>query len=184
MIMRRLALLLSLVGLLLLGAAAPEMQPVTRAQGVTPVPGIEPEGVIFEPLAITSGVTLASPADIIAVRLRIEPGAGFPLETSDPTGGMVIVESGTFTVRVDAPWAITRSGSALAAIATAEATGTYTPPDEQISSGEEVTMGAGDAAYIPGSVSGEIRNDGDEPAVAHVVLIGPTEGMTGATPTP
>ncbi len=182
--MRRLALLASLVGLMLLGATAPDMQPVTRAQGVTPVPGIEPEGVIFEPLAITSGVTLASPADIIAVRLRIEPGAGFPLETSDPTGGMVIVESGTFTIRVDAPWAITRGGSAMAAIATAEATGTYTPPDEQIASGEEVTMSAGDAAYIPGSVSGEIRNDGDEPAVAHVVLIGPTQGFTGATPTP
>jgi quercetin dioxygenase-like cupin family protein len=140
--------------------------------------------VIFEPLAITSGVTLASPADIIAVRLSIEPGAGLPLETSDPTGGMVIVESGTFTVRVDAPWAITRAGSALAAIATAEATGAYTSPEEQISSGEEVTMGAGDAAYIPGSVSGEIRNDGDEPAIAQIVLIGPTEGMTGATPTP
>jgi quercetin dioxygenase-like cupin family protein len=182
--MRRLALLLSIVWFMLLGTAAPDMPPVTRAQGVTPVPGIEPEGVIFEPLAITSGVTLASPADIIAVRLRIEPGAGVPLETSDPTGGMVIVESGTFTIRVDAPWAITRAGSALAAIATAEATGTYTPPDEQISSGEGASMGAGDAAYIPGSVSGEIRNDGDEPAVAQVVLIGPTEGMTGATPTP
>jgi hypothetical protein len=97
---------------------------------------------------------------------------------------MVIVESGTFTVRVDAPWAITRAGSALAAIATAEATGAYTPPEEQISSGEEVTMGAGDAAYIPGSVSGEIRNDGEEAVVAHIVLIGPTEAMTGATPTP
>jgi hypothetical protein len=83
--MRRCGLLLSIVGLMLLGIAAPDMHPVARAQGVTPVPGIEPEGVIFEPLAITSGVTLASPADIIAVRLRIEPGAGIPLETSDPT---------------------------------------------------------------------------------------------------
>jgi hypothetical protein len=135
----------------LLGVAAPGMHPVAGAQGGTPVPGIEPEGVIFAPLAITSGVTVASPADIIAVRLSIEPGAGFPLETSDPTGGMVIVESGTFTVRVDAPWAVSRSGSILAAIATAEATGTYTPTDEQIGSGEEVTMGAGDAAYIPGN---------------------------------
>ena len=45
-------------------------------------------------------------------------------------------------------------------------------------------MGAGDAAYIPGSVSGEIRNEGDEPAIAKIVLIGPTQGTTGATPTP
>jgi quercetin dioxygenase-like cupin family protein len=182
--MRRFPVLLSVVVVVLLGITAPGMHPVTRAQGVTPVAGIEPEGVLFEPLAITSGVTLASPADIIAVRLSIEPGTGFPLETSDPTGGMMIVESGTFTVRVDAPWAVSRSGSIIAAIATAEATGTYTPTDEQISSGEEVTMGAGDAAYIPGSVNGEIRNDGDELAVAHIVLIGPTAGTTGATPTP
>ena len=182
--MRRVGLLVSIVSFLLLGIAVTGMPPVTRAQELTPVAGIEPEGVIFAPLAITSGVTLASPADIIAVRLSIEPGAGFPLETSDPTGGMLIVESGTFTVRVDAPWAVSRSGSILAAIATAEATGTYTPTDEQIGSGEEVTMGAGDAAYIPGSVSGEIRNDGDEPAIAQIVLIGPTQGMTGATPTP
>ena len=45
-------------------------------------------------------------------------------------------------------------------------------------------MGAGDAAYIPGSVSGEIRNDGNEPAVAILVLVGPTAGGTAATPTP
>ena len=182
--MRRCGLLVSVVVFLLMGIAVPGVHSVTRAQEVTPVPGIEPEGVLFEPLAITSGVTIPGPLDLIAVRLSIESGAGFPLETSDPTGGMVIVESGTFTVRVDAPWAISRRGSFTAAIATAEATGTFPATDEQIGSGEEVTMGAGDAAYIPGSVSGEIRNDGNEPAVALAVFVGPTAGMTGATPTP
>ena len=96
----------------------------------------------------------------------------------------MIVESGAFTVRVDAPWAISRSGRIIAAIATAEATGAYPQTDEQIGSGQEVTLGAGDAAYIPGSVSGEIRNDGDEPAVTILVLVGPSAGTTGATPTP
>ncbi len=85
---------------------------------------------------------------------------------------------------VDAPWAISRSGSLTAAIATAEASGTFTPSDEEIARGEEVTMGAGDAAFIPGGVSDEVRNDGQEPAVALVVLVGPTEAMTGATPAP
>ena len=42
---------------------------------------------------------------------------------------------------------------------------------------------AGDAAYIPGSVSGEIRNEGQEMGSGLVVLVGPTEAMTGATPT-
>ena len=66
---------------------------------------------------------------------------------------------------------------------TAEATGTFTPSDEQIASGDEATMDAGDAAYIPGSINGEIRNDGSEQAVGLVVLVGPTEAMMGATPT-
>jgi hypothetical protein len=44
LIMRRCGLLLSLVAVMLLGIAAPGMHPVARAQGVTPVPGIEPEG--------------------------------------------------------------------------------------------------------------------------------------------
>ena len=69
--MRRFGLLLSIIGFLVLGIAAPGMDSVTRAQGVTPVAGIEPEGVLIEPLAITSGVTLAKPADIIALRLSI-----------------------------------------------------------------------------------------------------------------
>jgi hypothetical protein len=140
--------------------------------------------VTFEPLALTSGVALPSPADLIAVRVTIDPGARVPSDPNDPSGGMLIVESGTFTIRVDAPWAVSRSGGLNAAIATAEATGTFTPSDEQIASGEEVTMTAGDAAYLPASTGGEIRNDGSDPAVALFVLVGPTEAMTGATPVP
>ncbi len=120
---------------------------------------------------------------MIAARFSIEPGAVLPLEASDPTGGMLIVESGDFTVRLDSPWAISRSGSLNAAIATAEAGGVFTPSDEQIASGDEAAMGAGDAAYIPGRLDGEIRNDSDEPAGGLVVLVGPSEGMMGeATP--
>jgi quercetin dioxygenase-like cupin family protein len=144
----------------------------------------EPEGVTFEPIAITSGVTMPSPADMIAARFTVDPGAMLPLEASDPTGAMLIVESGTLTIRLDTAWAVSRSGSLSAAFATAEATGTFTPSDEQIASGDEATLSTGDAAYIPGSITGEIRNDGDGPAVGLVVLVGPTEAMTGATPTP
>jgi quercetin dioxygenase-like cupin family protein len=183
--MRRFPVLVSVIAVMLLGMLALHAQPVAIAQEATPAAeGMEPEGVTFEPLAITSGLTLPSPADMIALRFSIDPGAVLPLEASDPSSGMLIVESGTFTVRVDAPWAVSRSGSLNAAIGTAVATGTFTPSDEQIASGQEVTMGAGDAAYIPGSVSGEIRNDGQEPVVGVVVLVGPSETMSGATPTP
>jgi hypothetical protein len=183
--MRRFPVLVSVIAVMLLGMLALHAQPVAIAQEVTPAAeGMEPEGVVFEPIAIASGLTLPSPTDMIAVRFHIDPGAALPLEASDPTGGMLIVESGTFSLRLETAWAISRSGSLSAAFATAEASGTYTPSDEQIASGEEVTMGAGDAAYIPGSVNGEIRNDGQEPAVGLVVLVGPTQSMTGATPTP
>ena len=183
--MRRFAVLVSVVAVMLLGVLALHTQPVAVAQDATPSSDMqEPEGVTFEPIAITSGLTLPSPADIIAARFSVEPGAMFPLEASDPSGGMLIVESGTFTIRLDTAWAISRSGSLNAAIGTAVATGTFTPSDEQIASGDEATMDAGDAAYIPGSISGEIRNDGTEPAVGLVVLVGPSEAMSEATPTP
>jgi quercetin dioxygenase-like cupin family protein len=182
--MRRFGLVLSVVTVFLLGMVALRVQPVAIAQEATPSSDMqEPEGVTFEPLAITSGLTLPSPADMLAARFTVDPGAVLPLEASDPSGGMLIVESGTFTIRLDAAWAVSRSGSFNAAIATAEATGAFTSPDEQIASGEEVTMTAGDAAYVPASVNGEIRNDGQEPAVGLVVLVGPTEAMTEATPT-
>ena len=182
--MRRFAVLMSTVVVMLLGMLALRAQPVVIAQDATPSSEMqEPEGVTFEPIAITSGLTLPSPADMIAARFSVDPGAALPLEASDPTGGMLIVESGSFTVRLDTSWAISRSGSFSAAIATAEATGTFTPSDEPIASGEEATLSAGDAAYIPGSISGEIRNDGSEPATGLVVLVGPSEGMSEATPT-
>ena len=128
-------------------------------------------------------MTLPSPADIIAAA-GPSTGALLPSEASDPTGGMLIVESGTLTIRLDAAWAISRSGSLDTAIATAEATGTFTSSGEQVASGEDATLNAGDATYLPGSVTGEIRNDRSEPAVGLVVLLAPTEAMTGATPVP
>ena len=183
--MRRFRVVLSALAVFLLGIVAMQAQPVVVAQEATPSADMQdPEGVTFEPLALTSGVTLPSPADLIAVRLTVDPGALLPSEASDPTGGMLIVESGTLTIRLDAAWSVSRSGSIDTAIATAEATGTFTPPGEQVASGEEATLTAGDAAYLPGSVSGEIRNDGSEPAVALAVLMAPTEAMTGATPVP
>jgi uncharacterized RmlC-like cupin family protein len=185
LVMRRFSVFLLLVVVSLLGSVAMQVQPVVVAQEATPSSDMqEPEGVTFEPLGIASGVALPSPADLITVRLTIDPGAVLPSEASDPTGGMLIVESGIVTIRINAPWSIARSGSLNAAIATAEATGTFTPSDDEIPSDESAIMEPGDVAYLPGSVSGEIRNYGAEPAVALVVLVGPTEAMTGATPVP
>jgi hypothetical protein len=86
--MRRFRVVLSVLAVFLLGIVALQAQPVVVAQEATPSADMQdPEGVTFEPLALTSGVTLPSPADLIAVRLTVDPGALLPSEASDPTGG-------------------------------------------------------------------------------------------------
>src|SRR5215207_10403284 len=115
-VMRRFRVLLTLMGVVLFGIVAVRAQPVVVAQEATPSSDMqEPEGVTFEPLGITSGVTLPSRADLIAVRVTIDPGAVLPSEASDPTGGMLIVESGILTIRIDAPWVVSHSGRLEAA---------------------------------------------------------------------
>src|SRR5215213_7775029 len=98
--MRRLAVVLSVVVVVLFGTIVLHAQSVTRAQEATPT-GQEMEGLTFEPIGFAQGVTLPSPADLLAARAGFEPGAGFPLEASDPEGAFVIVESGALTVRVE-----------------------------------------------------------------------------------
>ena len=56
---------------------------------------------------------------------------------------------------------------------------------EEVAMGEEATLEAGDAAYIPGYTAGEIRNEGQEPAARLAILVLPPADMTGdATPAP
>lgn len=184
--MRRFGLLLSLMAIMLVGVLALGVQPRAIAQEATP--GAEemmPEGITFEPLAFAMGVEVVSPTDLIVVRLGLEPGTGFPLEESDPSSGILVVESGVFTVWAEAPLSVSRGGSLSGAIATEEAGGEFAPAMEDVAVGEEVTLEAGDSVYIPASINGEIRNDGQERAVGLAFLVAPPEGMMGeATPAP
>ena len=84
-------------------------------------------------------------------------------------------------MQAEAEIAVTRGAGLGAAMATAEATGNVGSLTETVAVGEEATLAANDAAYIPGSITGEIRNDGAEPAVGMAFIVGPSEGM--ATPT-
>jgi quercetin dioxygenase-like cupin family protein len=166
--MRRLAVFLSVVVVVLFGTIALHAQSVTRAQDATPA-GQEMEGLTFEPIGFAQGVTLPSPADLTAARAGFDPGVGFPLEASDPEGAFVVVESGTLMVRVEeVTWTISRgSGSS-----------------EEVALGEEATLEAGDSAYVPGGVTGEVRNNGQERAEALVFLASPAGAMAAATPAP
>jgi len=85
-----------------------------------------------------------------------------------------VFESGTFTAMVEAPWSLTRGDGEFG-------------ETEAIAVGDDAMLSAGDVAYIPGSVTGEIRNDGTEPATGLIFLIIPGalggEAAPEATPT-
>jgi quercetin dioxygenase-like cupin family protein len=183
--MRRFSVLVSVVAVLLLGMLALHAQPVATAQEATPA-GEEmmPEGVTFEPVAFAPGIDLISPSDLLVFRVGVEPGASVPVDDS-PGVGIVLVESGTLTVQVEGEVTVNRGAGMNAGIATAEATGDLSGLSESVAVGVAVTLEAGDAAFIPGNVAGEIRNEGQQPATALAFIVDPSQGMMGeATPAP
>jgi hypothetical protein len=182
-VMRRIPVYLSVCAVVLLGIVGLTAQRSATAQEATPAMEGEMQGVTFEPVSFAFGVAVPSPADLVLARFTLQPGATLPLEENDPSGGMLLVESGEFTVRAEAELSVTRGAGLSAAMATAEASGNYGSMTETVAVGEEATLQANDAAYIPGSINGEIRNDGTEPAVGLVFILAPSEGMM-ATPEP
>jgi quercetin dioxygenase-like cupin family protein len=185
-IMRRFSLILSVVAVMALGITAHGAQLVTVAQEATPSADMEMEGATFLPLGFASGVMLPSPADLFLARFSLDPGVSFPLESSDPTGTMVVVESGAFSIRVEEmAWTITRGAVLSAAMESAEEDADWASAQEEVTMGEEAVLQAGDVAWVPGSVSGEVRNDGQERAEGLLFLVGPPEAMMAeATPAP
>jgi len=131
------------------------------------------EGVSFEPLALASGMTLPGQADLVLVRIGLEPGAVLPSDPDDASLAMVLIESGEITLALDGPVTITRAGAFAPALATAEAGGTFVAPEETTGAGETVTVGAGDVVFFPPNIGGEIRNDGADPVVGLAFIVEP-----------
>jgi hypothetical protein len=184
-VVRRFSVVLSVVVVLLLGIVAVRVQPVAVAQEATPPADMGPEGATYEPVSFALGIDVPSPADLFLIRIGLAPGTGFPIEESDPAAGILLVESGTFTVEVNGPVSVTRGATLGEAMEGAQSTGDLSTAAEAIAAGEAVTLEAGDAAYIPGNITGEIRNDGQERAVGLAFTLGPSEGMMAeATPEP
>jgi hypothetical protein len=172
MVMRRLFPLLALVVVLMLGVARSPFALTVHAQDATPSggPPQEEEGVTFTPLGFAAGITLPSPADLIAVRFDLESGAVSVFDDTDPTGGMLIVDSGALTIRVDEQdWTISRGAALQQAMSGSgeDMSGIF----EAVAMGDEGTLEVGDVAFIPGSVNGEVRNDGQEPAGGIIFLV-------------
>ena len=182
--MRRFSVLLSVVVVVLLGIVASWRHPGAIAQEATPA-GVEIGDVTFQPVALATGLALPSPGDLLVARAALDPGGVVPIAASDPALGILLVESGTLTARLDGPMTVTRGTGLGEAMATAQATGDLGALMEVVAAGQTVTLEAGDAAYIPAHVAGEIRNEGQEPAVRLAILVLPPEDMTGdATPAP
>ena len=186
--MSRTRQMLSIFAVLLLGLVAISWSGPARAQDATPAADegmMMQEGVSFELLTLASGVSAFDPADLIVVRIGLEPGAVSTFDADDPYGGILLVETGAITATASKPWTVTRGVGLMDAMMAAEESGDMSGMYETIAAGDEATLEAGDAAYIPGNVDGEMRNDGDEPAAGIGFLIGPAAEMMGeATPAP
>lgn len=174
--MRRVASVFPFLIVLLLGLLVAGPSAATLAQDdATPAAEEDfqlPEGVSFETLGYGTAENLPPTGDILLFRLRLEPGASFPVDP-DPSPGLVAIEEGSVTTSLDAPIAVLRAAGE----------GTPFPVEtEQVEAGTEVTLEAGDSAVVQGGVSGEIRNDGDEEAVLLLAIVTQVEGAGGATP--
>jgi Cupin domain len=113
----------------------------------------------------------AGPVRLALLRFTNEPGSVYTGTEDDPSVGLILVESGEMTVRIDGPVTITRASG-----------------PEEVAAGTEFTLGPGESFLWPPNVAGEVRNDGQEPAVTLVTYLAPAEEeaatpMAG-TPTP
>ena len=144
------------------------------AQEATPAPATGlPEGVTPEFIAYGPAQVLPqAPADIAVFRLTLDPGSSLPSVEVDPIGSFIIVETGKVAITVE---------NVDLTVGRLPATGFPSADDfETVPAGTEVTLMQGDSLYVPPLVAGELRNDGQEPAVLLVVNISPIPGGTGA----
>jgi hypothetical protein len=176
--MRRFIVSLSLAFVMLLGVAI-MMGQSSNAQDTVATPG--PDEFQLAPGQIGRELTSgrfenppAGPFHMGLLRIRNEPGSvthgGGP---DDPTGALVLVESGEVTVRLAEPAMISR-----------------TTGPEEVPANTDFTLGPGESFVWEPFVVGEVRNDGQETAVTFAAFLAPVDWvfeeatpMTGS-PTP
>jgi quercetin dioxygenase-like cupin family protein len=156
-------------------SAVTGLQGGAHAQDATP-PAVDatPTGATFRALAAGSVEVLSpSTANLVMGRLSLDAGASIPFDPNDPSAILFFVSSGELTFHVNVPMTVARATGNSA---------TPTPPEE-MAADDEFTLREGDSAIFPGSMTGDVRNDGAEDASALVVDI--VHIVTAeATPTP
>jgi hypothetical protein len=164
--MHRLAFLISLA-VVLSSMVVSGSRLTADAQEATPEGQMLAEGVSVLLLAGAPGMSLpSSPATVLLTRYEIEPGASQVSDASDPGLALIYQESGTGTIRLEAPVTVTRGA---------------TGAQEEVPANTDFSLAPGDSFAWPPYVAGEARNDGTETVQALVVVIVPEET---ATPTP
>jgi hypothetical protein len=161
--MRRFIVSVSLAFVVLLGLVA-AMGRSGNAQEAFSTPG--PDEFFLAPGQI--GRELASgrfeeppagPLHMGLLRVTNDPGSvssgGGP---DDPTGALILVESGTLTVRLEEPATMTR-----------------TTGPEAVPANTDFTLGPGESFVWEPFVVGETRNDGQEPVVTLVGFLAPAD---------
>lgn len=183
--MRRSASFLAVFALVLISLAALVIPQAATAQDGTPPasPPQEEEGVSFTPLGFAPGVALPAQGDLILVEIELEPGAVSTFVDSDPSGGLLYVESGEFTVVSETTsLSVTRGKPRQEAMATGQMDDSSF--FETVGAGEEVTLAEGDVVYIPGNINGELRNESGDVAVGTGFLIAPGGSLSAPAGTP
>jgi hypothetical protein len=142
-----------------------------------------PNGIIDTPLIETTFTAEELPGgekEALYFQVTIPPGVGLPYlggqfchchrETIVEGVGAEIVQSGAYSLRLEAPMRVQRAGS--------------TRPSEEIPAGTEVTLAAGDTVIYPNyAAPGDVRNAGAEPVTLTGVAIVATEASGAALPT-
>jgi quercetin dioxygenase-like cupin family protein len=169
--LRLLMVTFSVAVLMLTASRAIAAQPATPQAGM----GVAlPAGVTQQNLAIGSAAPLLPAGAIIELaRFTFAPGAVVVLPEASPSLALVYVESGILTVRIEAPVTLTR--------ATSDSSGKL----ETIPAGTAFTADQSDFFVGPPHVAVEARNDGREPLVLLMAVLGPAAAMgVAATPAP
>jgi len=160
--MKLLRLGIVVIGILMMGGGA------VVAQEGTPGP---PDSFELAPGVIASNMVFVEGQENPSLyRLSFAPGVSYPVQES-PGLELVYMESGTMTVRLNAPVTV-------ASLNATDGSG------ESVAADTEFTLSAGHFFVLAPGVSAEVRNDGEETATVSVAGLIPG-GMTvpaAATP--
>ena len=152
-----------------LSAQAQDATPAAEQEGET-IEGVTARAVALGTLEVLAPGT----ASLSLGRISLAPGATLPFDPSDPSAVLVYAASGELTFLVETPMTVARRVEP----------GTPAPTEpEAVEANTEFTLRDGDSALFPPAIAGEVRNDGDEEAIAWVVNVA-LFSDTAATPTP